>query len=224
MKKYIIFDSGPLINFAMNGLLPLLRKIKKEFSGEFIITQDVKKEIIDRPQTIKRFQLEALQLKALLDEGIFKFPELSKEQQKELKRLTNDLMNLANSTYSAKGKNLQLIDKGEATTLALSIILKKTPNVIAIDERTARMICENPENLRKLLEKKLHTKVNAKEKNYAFFEGFKIIRSTELVYLAHKKGLFDLKDPKALEAMLYAVKFKGTSVSENEIEEIKQSP
>ena len=28
--KYIIFDSGPIINFAMNGLLPVLKKLRKE--------------------------------------------------------------------------------------------------------------------------------------------------------------------------------------------------
>ena len=64
--KYLIFDSGPLINFALNGLLPLLKKLKKEFKGEFLITKEVKNEIIDYPQNIKRFELEALQLKQLL--------------------------------------------------------------------------------------------------------------------------------------------------------------
>src|SRR3989344_5329454 len=35
--KYLIFDAGPLINFSMNGLLPMLEKLKKEFKGQFII-------------------------------------------------------------------------------------------------------------------------------------------------------------------------------------------
>ena len=47
MTKYLIFDSGPLINFAMNGILHVLERLKKEFDGEFIITKEVKKEIID---------------------------------------------------------------------------------------------------------------------------------------------------------------------------------
>jgi len=222
MTKYLIFDSGPLINFAINGLLPLFKEIKKEFKGDFLIPPAVKKEIIDYPETIKKFELESLQIGALLKENIIKLPEFSKEQLKELDQITSDIMRIANSTYSVKGKDLQLIDKGEAATLALSVILKQYPNVIVIDERTLRMLCENPENLRKLLEKKLHTKVNAKEKNYAYFEGFKIIRSTELVFIAHKKKLFELKDPRTLDAMLYAVKFKGCSISENEIETIKK--
>jgi len=38
--------------------------------------------------------------------------------------------------------------------------------------------------------------------------------------MAHKKNLFDLKDPKAFQAMLYAMKYKGCSISEEEIKQI----
>lgn len=219
--KYIIFDSGPLINFSMNGLLPLFKKLKKEFPGKFLITPEVKKEIIEHPQTIKKFQLGALQLKALLNEKIIELPTLTFQQKKELEKKKIELLNAANNTFYTKNKNLNLIEKGEATTLALSLILKE-PNVVAIDERTARILCENPENLRRLFEKKLHTQIRANEKNYPYFKGIRVIRSTELVYIAYKKKLHELKDPKALEAMLYGVKFGGCSVSEQEIQEMKR--
>lgn len=218
-QKAIIFDAGPLINFSMNGLLPVLRRLKKEFSGKFLITPAVKKEIIEHPENIKRFQLGALQLKALLKEGIIELPKLTAEQKKQLERKKTELLNIANNTFKSKNKNIHLIDKGEAATLALSTILK-IPNVIAIDERTTRMLCENPENLRKLLQKKLKTTIKSNKRNFSHFIGFKIIRSTELVYIAYKKNLQDLKDPKILEAMLYAVKYKGTSVSEEEVQKM----
>ena len=221
MTKCIIFDAGPLINFAMNGILPILRDLKKEFNGKFIITNSVKKEIIDRPEKIKRFELEALKLNELFIDKVIELPVLTKEQQKQIERKTNEFMNLANSTFNAKGKNLHLIDKGEADVLALATLMDKEC-VIAVDERTTRILCENPENLKKLLEKKLHTKIQAKKENYQFFENFKIIRSTELIYMANKKKLITIKDPRAYEAMLYAVKFKGTSISENEIEQMKR--
>jgi predicted nucleic acid-binding protein len=221
MTKCIIFDAGPLINFAMNGILPILKDLKKEFNGKFIITNSVKKEIIDRPEKIKRFELEALKLNELFIDKIIELPVLTKEQQKQIERKTNEFMNLANSTFKAKGKNLHLIDKGEAEVLALATLMDKEC-VIAVDERTTRILCENPENLKKLLEKKLHTKIQAKKENYQFFENFKIIRSTELIYMANKKKLITIKDPRAYEAMLYAVKFKGTSISENEIEQMKR--
>ncbi len=219
-QKNLIFDAGPLINFSMNGVLPLLEKLQKEFQGDFLITKEVKREIIDHPETIKRFKLGALQLKDLLNRKIIKLAEISEEQINELRMKRDQLIQIANNTYKTKKKNIHLIDKGEAAALALSSILDNAP--VVIDERTTRMLCENPENLRKLLEKKLHTSVSSKKKNYEYFRGFRIIRSTELVYIAHKKNLFNLKDPKTLEAMLYGMKYKGCSVSEEEIEKIKK--
>ena len=130
-------------------------------------------------------------------------------------------MKVANMTFKTKKKYVHLIDKGESAVLALSNLIP--PNLIVIDERTTRILCENPENLRKLFEKKLHTPITANKKNYSHFKGYKVIRSTELAYIAYKKGLFDIKDPRALEAMLYGLKYKGCSISEAEIEEIKDS-
>ena len=75
--------------------------------------------------------------------------------------------------------------------------------------------------MKKLLEKKLHTPITANKKNYSYFKGYKIIRSTELAYIAYKKGFIDIKDPRVLEAMLYALKYRGCSISEAEIEEVK---
>ncbi|MBT4135477.1 hypothetical protein HOD75_03675 [archaeon] len=217
-EKYLIFDSGPLINFSMNNLLHLLRRLKKEFPGKFIIPSKVKEETMDYPETTKKFQLGALQLETLFKDKIIETPQLSKAELKELNKKTNEIMNIANTTFKTKRKMLNLIHHGEAEVLALASMKKNS--VIAIDERTTRMLCENPENLRKLLQKKLHTNVKANSKNYEFFKQFKVIRSTELIYIAYKKGLFDLKDPRALEAMLYGIKYKGCSVSEEEIREI----
>ena len=219
-KKYLIFDAGPLINFAINGLLPLFRKIKNEFNGDFLITKEVKKEVIDYPETTKRFELEALQLKELFEENVIKHADITEAQVDELRFKREEIMNVANNTFFANGKPIHLLDKGECAAMALSKILKE-PSVLVIDERTARMLCENPESLRKILQNKLHTPIKVNRKNYDFFKGFKIIRSTELAYLAYKKGLFDINDPKALEATLYGLKYHGCSISEEEIEEMK---
>jgi len=192
--KYIVFDSGPLINLSMNNLLHILKRLKKEFPGKFLITQEVKEETMDYPETIKTFELGALQLQALFKQKVIELPVLTKEQEKELKKIRDYIMTIANSTFSAKGKNIHLIDKGEAASLALSMVLsnqKSNSNVVAVDERTTRMLCENPGNLKKLLQKKLKTPIKAKEKQYRYFKKFKIIRSTELIYIASKKKLFD---------------------------------
>ena len=84
------------------------------------------------------------------------------------------------------------------------------------------MLGENPENLAKLLDKKLHARININKENCNFFRNFKFLRSAELVYVAYKKGLIDLKNGDVLDALLYAVKFKGCAISGEEIKEIKR--
>jgi predicted nucleic acid-binding protein len=220
-KRNIIFDAGPLINFAMNGLLPVLEKLHKELDGDFLITKEVKREVIDYPLTTKKYELEALQLKQLFDNDVIKHADITPKQVDELRNIREMIKRLANSTFTANGKEIHLLDKGECATLALSVLINQD-NVLAVDERTTRMLCENPENLRKLFEKKLHTPIKAKRENYDYFKRFKIIRSTELVYIANKKKLFDIKDPNVLEAALYSLKYHGCSISEEEIKEIKK--
>ena len=53
--KYLILDAGPIISLTMNGLLWVLEKLKQDFDGEFIITPEIKQEVIDNPFRIKRF-------------------------------------------------------------------------------------------------------------------------------------------------------------------------
>ncbi len=55
-QKAIIFDSGTLISFSMNGITRVLRELKGVFNGKFLITREVKKEVIDVPLKIKKFE------------------------------------------------------------------------------------------------------------------------------------------------------------------------
>jgi len=223
-QKLIVFDASTLITLAMNGLLEELRRLKEIFSGQFIITREVKTEIIDRPLTIKRFELEALKLQELLNDDILTMPSSIGIEPEDIAKRTKEILNVSNSIFIGKKEEIHLIDLGEASCLALSKILnmKKIKHIIAIDERTTRMLCEKPENLEKLLKKKLHTGVISKKDKFRFFEGFNIIRSSELMYVAYKKGLVRLKGELVLDALLYALKFKGCAISNDEIEEIKR--
>lgn len=222
-SKAIIFDSGTLISFSMNGVIDILERLKSIFNGKFIITPDVKKEIIDRPLQIKRFSLEALKIKHLLDNKVLEMPSSFGLSDKDILKRTNDMLNKANSTYRG-GHDIHLINYGEASCLAVSRMLSEQgiDNAIAIDERTTRMLGEKPENLSKLLEKKLHTKITSNKNNFDFFKGFKFIRSAELAYVAYKKDLIELKNGDVLDALLYAMKFKGCAISNEEISEIKK--
>ncbi len=223
--KIIIFDASTLITLAMNGLLEELKELKKFFDGKFIITESVKREVIDKPMTIKRFELEALKIKSLLDSKILELPSSLKINQDEILKRNAEITKIANSTFQGKERDIKIIDLGEISCLALSRILdeKKIENIVAVDERTTRMLGEKPENLERLLERRLHTHITFKEDNFKFFKGFRFIRSSELVYIMYKKGVVKLKNGgKVLDALLYAVKFKGCAISDEEIKEIKR--
>ena len=222
--KILIFDSGALISFAMSGLIGEIRNLKKIFGGKFIITKSVKEEIVDKPLTIKRFELEAMMIQQLLDDKILEMPSSLGIDDGEIVRGTQEILGVANNIFYTRKRPVHLIDAGEASCLALSQILsgKKIENIIAIDERTTRMLGEKPENLRKLMESKLHMPVFDKNADYKLFNGFKFIRSTELIYVAYKKNLISIKNKNVLDALLYALKFSGAAISDDEINEIKR--
>lgn len=223
-QKAIIFDAGTLISFSMNGILDIVKDLKEIFDGEFIVTEDVKREIIDKPIKIKRFELEALKLKHFIDSGVLSYPSSLGVKDHEITEETNKILDAANTVFRTSKKPVKLIDRGETSCIALAKILndKGIKNILAIDERTTRMLIEAPMSTKSYLERKLHEKIKVDKKAMNFFKDFKVIRSTELIYVAKKKGLIKMKDPRAFDAMLYAVKFKGAAISKEEIEEIKK--
>ena len=222
-EKVLIFDASSLISLSMNGLLNILEELKKQFKGEFIITEQVKYEVIDRPINIKRFELGAIKIQDLLDKNVLEHVSSLKIPSKQLKKISDKIMNTTNKAYYARDDYMNIIHHGEAASLALSLILSESgiDNALVVDERTTRVISENPENLRKLFEAKLHSKVQLRKK-VDFLKNIKFIRSAELVYLAYKKKLVKLGNHNLLDALLYAVKYKGCSISREEIEQIKR--
>lgn len=222
--KALIFDSGALISLGMTGLVHELKELRKIFKGKFLITNDVKQEVIDRPLRIKRFEFDAMRTQNLLNLGFLELPESIGIKESEINKDKKRFMELANNIMVTDKRPVNLIHFGEASCLALSKILseKEIENLIVIDERTTRLLSEKPENLRKIMERKLHTRIKENRENYKFFKDFKFIRSTELIYVAYKKGIVRVKNKNVLSALLYALKFKGTSISDEEIREIKR--
>jgi hypothetical protein len=221
--KYLIFDAGPIISLTMNGMLPVIEKLKSVFDGEFILTPAVKREVVDRPMKIKKFKLEALQVQEMIRRGVFKMSEDIISNQKldrEVKRLlkvTNGVLRTAKN-----GEKIKIIHEGEAACLAFANLCG-CENVIVIDERTTRMLTEAPGDLEKMMERKLHTPLKSELSLLADLKNFKFIRSAELLFIAFKKGLIGIKDDKGLlDALLYGVKFKGCAISSAEIEEMKK--
>lgn len=223
-EKIIIFDSSTLISFAMNGLFEEFKALKKSFSGKFIITKEVKQEIVDNPVKIKRFELEALKIEEMIQQKILELPNAVDVEDKKIADRTVELMKVANNTFISEGVGIKLIDLGETSSVALSQILTERgiKNVLAIDERTTRMLSENPETLKNIMQKRLHTKITIKTENLKFFKNLRFLRSTELIYVAYKKGIISMRSKNVLDALLYSLKFKGCSISDEEIEEIKR--
>jgi len=219
ISKALIFDSSTIITLALSNMLSVLAPLKEAFGGEFLITPAVKEEIVDTPINQKRFELEALLISNLIKKGVIEVsnpPELDKEAENAMK--------IGNSIFTAHDETIKIIHQGESSCIALAKILSKNYQVLlAIDERTTRILVEKPENIQKLFEKKLHTSVRADKSKFSYFEDFSIIRSSELLFLAYKKGIIDLPaEPEtAIDALLFAAKFKGCSISFNEINKAK---
>jgi len=216
--KNLIFDSSSLITLSMNGLLDELERLKKIFKGDFLITKEVEHECVSRPMKIKKYALGAFGINKLIKNKTLVFPRVD---NRKLKKETQLSLKLANHIYSARNEWLKIIQEGEASCLALAKILKNS--VLVVDERTTRLLGEDPKKLEKILSRKLHSGVRIDKKNLSYFKDFKFLRSSELVYVAYKKGLVDIKGEKGLlDALLYGVKFKGCSISSDEIKEIER--
>ena len=220
--KCLIFDAGPIINLALNGLTDVLVGLKKLFKGKFIISRDVKYEVIDHPLKIREFRLNALKIKSLFESGVLELPESINLDNSEIENKVNLIFNEINHAFTTDAP-IMLVHKGEVSCLALSLLLKQKgiDNAVVIDERTTRLVIEKPMNLKKLMEKKLHANVALKEKNLSQLKDIKIIRTPELLYIAYKSKLLDIDNREDLDAYLYAAKIKGVSIAEEEIREIE---
>jgi len=216
VQKALIFDASSIITLALNNLLYVLEPLKRKFNGSFFITENVKYEVIDKPIQEKRFMLEALFIKKLLDNGTLELYRGSGLKEK------SRLGNIANSTFISEGDPIRILHSGETSCLALYHKLKIEKKAVVVDERTTRILCESPDNLRRLLELKLHRKIHSVEKNYNFFKNINLIRSSELALQAYKFGFIDLPGKKQdiIRAILYAAKFNGCAISNQEIESL----
>ncbi len=221
--KALIFDSGPLINFSMNGLLNVLEKLKEKSGCSFFITTNVKKEVYDRPVNIPKFELGALKINSLIRKNILEMPESAGIPSSLIESKTKRLTAEANRFISVEGLPVNIVSEAEMSCFILDNELRKKnyKTLIAIDERTARMLSEKPENLARLMSERLHKKASIL-KSTQTFKGYSFIRSSELVYAAYKLGLIDIKDPRTLEALILATKFKGSSISWEEINILKK--
>jgi len=224
MKK-IVLDSGPIINLAMNNLLWIFEKLKEISDVRFLITSLVKKETVDYPlEKTKKYRFEALQVLHYIENGTIEVID-----NPDIAQQTKNFMELANSTFRAFGHNLNLLHAAEMSAIAL--YLQESADAFAVDEKTTRLLIENPARLHKRLKRNFHTNVDENRSNINAFrkitKSVKMIRSVELATIAYEKGLLNkylahISHPKVtlLEGILWGVKLSGCAVTNQEINRI----
>ncbi|MDD5148739.1 MAG: hypothetical protein PHH08_04715 [Candidatus ainarchaeum sp.] len=216
----IVFDASSLISISQTCLANCLSSLGEKINAEFIISPAVFREIVSTPLGIRRFELNAVRLKGMVEKNSLKIVELSPES----KDFAEKISSLANNSFFVHERPIKIMHSGELEALAL--MKQLDAEALAIDERTTRLLIENPGALRSSMEKRHQAPVKENKKNISefrqVFSGCSIIRSSELVALAFETGAFSgelEKTRQALEAALYAVKFSGCSVSIEEIQE-----
>ena len=125
MVKFLILDAGPFISLTTNGLIKVLENLKKKFPEiEMILTPQVKREVIDRPLKIKKYELEAIKVMDLLDKKVIK---MSSEfvQNGILEKETSKVIQDSNSLLTGAGETIRPIQEEEASCLAFSKLCGK---------------------------------------------------------------------------------------------------
>lgn len=226
--KNIVFDTSTIISITTNNLLHILSPLKERFGGDFTLPKAVKAEIIDKPLTSKKFKLEAIQIIAEVLKGNLRLVEEPKEE-------THRTLQLANSIFIAHDNYIQIMHLGEAAVLTQA----KTSgaDAIAVDERTTRLMIEEPMSVARILGREMRTEIKINRNNMAAFKdytnGMEVIRSVELGIAAYDLGLLDeYIDPKSmkiasimpkrdvLDGLLWGLKLRGCSITPEEIDEI----
>ena len=223
--KSIVFDTGPVISLTLNNLLWILEPLKNISNANFYITDSVKKELVDTPlNKTKRFKFEALQVLHYIENKTLEV--VSNEQ---IYGETAKFLEIANNCFTAFGQSMRLVHEAEMSAIAL--YLQKKADAFVVDERTTRLLVENPKRLHNILNHNLNTKVSENKNRIREFQKLtkdvKIIRSVELVTIAYEKGMLNrylanTPNPQQtlLESVLWGIKISGCAVSKKEIEQI----
>jgi predicted nucleic acid-binding protein len=216
----IVFDSSAIISISEKCFIAILEKLAKNSNASFLIPQAVNYEIVEHPLQIRRFELNAIRIKKAVEKGWIKVMPRDQETQRQMQKL----LETANNAFFIGDKPITLIQEGEAEALALAKEIGA--KIVVIDERTARMILEDPMRLKERLSRGIDKEIKADNNKLSeikkMLSGIEIVRSCELIALAFEKGYFEnelSQSNQAIEAALFALRYSGCAVSEQEITE-----
>jgi len=230
----IVCDSSSLISLTDSCFIHVIYFLKKKYSGKFIIPVSVEKECVEQPMHIKNYALHAIRLKRAIAEGMIDVVEANPpmdlpalERARSNPKATpekraEELKFIANNIFHVEGTPLRLLHAGEADVLSLALELG-VDNIL-MDERTTRMLVEDPESLRQHLEHELGKQIGINDESLSAFSRatrrLRFFRSTELILLAHELGYFadyGELEKEAVEASLYKLKYSGCAIGFGEI-------
>ncbi|MBS3174957.1 hypothetical protein J4440_03700 [Candidatus Woesearchaeota archaeon] len=216
--KNLVFDTSSVITLVTNNLLDLLMPLKSKFKGDFFIPKSVEYELVDKPLQGKMFKLEALIVRNVIKNNLLKTYSDNID--------VDSLLNQINSMFIMNDRPIILVSKAEVEALALAINLQSSAYVV--DERTMRLLIEDPIKLKKLQERKLHNKIRINKDVLNEFSKYvknvKVIRSTELMLIAYEFGLMDkylvsnTTNEDLLDALLWGLKLRGCAISQEEVD------
>jgi len=210
----IVVDSSSIISLAVNCLCPLMNSLNVSFAT----TPKVYDEVISKPTGNKRFALEAMRIKRLFDTA-------SVVVQSPKTDLGERILHAANRIYRVRGKEMTIIHPAEAEAMALASEIGA--RAFLIDERTTRLLLEDPHSLRDLLSYRNQADVRIDEVSLKrmgdILPDIPVIRSAEIVAIGYEKGfltgMHGVEDKSVLEAALDALKFSGCAISWGEIDD-----
>ncbi len=212
----IVCDSSSLISLTDSCFIHVIYFLKKKYRGRFIIPPSVEKECVEQPMHIKNYALHAIRLKRAIAENMIDVVGAKAQPAAE------EIRFIANNIFHAEGTPLRLLHPGEADVLSLAIELG-VDNIL-MDERTTRMLVEDPESLRQHLEHELGKQIGINDESLSAFSRatrkLRFFRSTELLLLAHELGYFadyGELEREAVEASLYKLKYSGCAIGFEEI-------
>ncbi|MFH0922848.1 MAG: hypothetical protein V1811_02200 [Candidatus Micrarchaeota archaeon] len=210
-------DSSSLIALAETCNLGVLGFLSKEAGASFLIPPFVKDEIISRPLKAREHAFSALRLRKQLDDGFLRI-----SSSPSIMRDTHEVLNAANTLFRVRGKHLKLLHDGEAQALALFKSAKV--DALLVDEKTLRLLIESPKTLAVKIEGEYDETVEIDEKSAnklkKYTRGVFVMRSSELLAVAFKKGFFDSfgsGSQDVFQAAVFALRKAGCSLTNNEL-------
>ncbi|MFH0714603.1 MAG: hypothetical protein V1847_02410 [Candidatus Diapherotrites archaeon] len=213
----IVLDSSSLISISKTCLINVLPRLAEKAGFELVIPYRVEEETVERPRSIKQFELNALRIQHSIENGWLKVKKLEAEGRKK----SDEFISLANDLFYTDLGALSIIQGGEAETIGL--VKESGAKLLAVDERNTRMLVEDIEGLKNYLQKKygkIRMNEDNAEKMKELVSGINVIRSSEFIAWGFRQKMFEpdiANSLQGLEAALYAVKYSGCSVSEQEI-------